>query len=157
MEPPMFALNGRVALVTGGSRGLGKAVVLDLCRDCDTVGFTYERNEEAADEVFAEARKVGGATVMKFRAQVQDSGEMARVFACLSDRAGAIDLLVNNAGVNMSAPLIMMGLEQWNTSVAVNLTGTFLCSQLAARGMVAKGKGTNNNGPANSRMRGQPR
>jgi 3-oxoacyl-[acyl-carrier protein] reductase len=152
----MFALNGRVALVTGGSRGLGKAVVLDLCRDCDTVGFTYERNEEAADEVLEEARAAGGATVMKFRAQVQDGAEMAQVFKCLSDRAGAIDLLVNNAGVNLSAPLVTMGLDAWNTTLAVNLTGTFLCSQLAARGMVRKGKGAIVNVSSISGMRGQP-
>jgi 3-oxoacyl-[acyl-carrier protein] reductase len=152
----MFALNGRVALVTGGSRGIGKAVVLELCRDCETVGFTYERNEEAADGVLDEAGRIGGGHVMKFRAQVQDRDEMSRVFACLSSRGGAIDLLVNNAGVNMSAPLISMGLDAWNTSLAVNLTGTFLCSQLAALGMVRKGKGTIINVSSISGMRGQP-
>jgi 3-oxoacyl-[acyl-carrier protein] reductase len=152
----MFSLNGRVALVTGGSRGIGKAVVLDLCRDCATVGFTYERSDEAADDVLQEAAGLGGASVVKFRAQVQDGDEMARVFSCLSARAGAIDLLVNNAGVNVSAPLITMGIDAWNTSVAVNLTGTFLCSQLAARGMVRKGKGTIVNVSSISGMRGQP-
>jgi 3-oxoacyl-[acyl-carrier protein] reductase len=152
----MFALNGRVALVTGGSRGIGKAVVLDLCRDCETVGFTYESNEAAADEVLEEASGIGGGKVVRFRAQVQNREEMSRVFACLSSRAGAIDLLVNNAGVNLSAPLISMGLDAWNTSLAVNLTGTFLCSQLAALGMVRKGKGTIVNVSSVSGMRGQP-
>ncbi len=152
----MFALNGRVALVTGGSRGIGKSVVLELSRDCATVGFTYETNDDAATAVQQEASSLGGGEVLKFRAKVQDQDEMAGVFNCLASRGGAIDLLVNNAGINVSAPLISMGLDAWNRSVAVNLTGTFLCSQLAALGMVRKGRGTIINVSSISGMRGQP-
>ena len=152
----MFALNDRVALVTGGSRGIGKSVVLELARDCATVGFTYETSEEAATEVQNEANSLGGGQVLKFCAKVQDKDEMSRVFTCLAARAGAIDLLVNNAGINLSAPLISMDLDAWNKSLAVNLTGTFLCSQLAALGMVRKGRGTIINVSSISGMRGQP-
>ena len=103
-----------------------------------------------------EASTLGGGEVLKFRAKVQDRDEMAGVFNCLASRGGAIDLLVNNAGINVSAPLISMGLDAWNRSVAVNLTGTFLCSRLAALGMVRKGRGTIINVSSISGLRGQP-
>lgn len=152
----MFALNGRIALVTGGSRGLGRALVLELCRDCALVGFTYETSEEAACGVLKAARELCGGPVVKFRARVQDREEMAFVFDTLAERGGPIDLLVNNAGVNLSAPLISMDLDAWNTSVAVNLTGAFVCSQLAALGMLRKGRGSIVNMTSISGMRGQP-
>jgi 3-oxoacyl-[acyl-carrier protein] reductase len=151
----MFDLRGRVALVTGGSRGLGRAVVMDLCRDCAAVGFTYERSEEAADEVLCEARALS-PHVEKFRARVEDRDEMAQVFEGMTARYATIDLLINNAGVNLASPLLSMELEAWNKSLAVNLTGAFLCSQLAARGMARKGSGSIVNLSSISGMRGQP-
>ncbi len=151
----MFDLTGRVALVTGGSRGLGRAVVLDLCRDCAAVGFTYERNEAAAAAVLEEARAINGH-VDTFRARVEDRDEMAAVFESLASRYAPIDLLVNNAGVNLASPLISMDIDAWNHGLAVNLTGTFVCSQLAARGMMRKGSGSIVNLSSISGMRGQP-
>jgi 3-oxoacyl-[acyl-carrier protein] reductase len=150
----MFDLCGRVALVTGGSRGLGRAVVLDLCRDCAAVGFTYERSEEAADEVLREAQALT-PHVEKFRARVEDRDEMAQVFAGMTARYSTIDLLINNAGVNLASPLMSMDLDAWNKGLAVNLTGAFVCSQLAARGMARKGSGAIVNLSSISGMRGQ--
>lgn len=129
--------------------------MLDLCRDCAVVGFTYQESAEAAAAIVAEAASLGGH-VVKFQAAAQDKHQMAEFFDLLGAKYSPVDLLVNNAGVNLASPLITMSLDDWNKSLAVNLTGTFICSQLAALGMMRKGVGSIINLSSVSGLRGQP-
>jgi len=138
----MFDLKGRIALVTGGSRGLGRAIVLDLSTDCEWVGFTYASNGAAAEEVVALARSRGGR-VSAYQADVCDEARMAEVAAAIAAQAGSsVDLLVNNAGVNRFSPILTADLKAWNEALAINLTGPLVCARSVVKEMMLKGCGS---------------
>ncbi len=138
----MFALKDRVALVTGGSGGLGRALVGDLCQDCRFVGFTYSSNEAAAETLTKTLAEAHPATdIQAFRVDGSDAAAMTRVFRTIEARQGPLDLLVNNAGINPATPLLDLDLETWRRALEVNLTGAFISTQLAAEPMMRRGFG----------------
>jgi 3-oxoacyl-[acyl-carrier protein] reductase len=151
----MFDLHNRIALVTGGSRGIGRSVVLDLCRDCALVAFTYEKNTQAAEDVVNETAE-RGVRALPFQADIADHQSMTAVFAEIQRTHGAVDLLVNNAGINISGPLVTLGLDDWQQMLRVNLTGAFIACQLAALEMMRKGRGSIINMTSITGQRGQP-
>jgi NAD(P)-dependent dehydrogenase (short-subunit alcohol dehydrogenase family) len=128
-------LQGQVALVTGSARGIGKAIAARLQK----AGATVVINDIQADELQAVLREGIGADAI-----VADVSQRAAVQAMVDrtvERFGRLDILVNNAGVEPKAPMLEMTDEQWDAAMAVNLKGTFLGTQLAARHMVARGGG----------------
>lgn len=151
----MFDLHNRIALVTGGSRGIGSSVVMDLCRDCTLVAFTYAHNTQAAEEVVNQSAE-RGVRALPFQADVSDPTSMEAVFTEIANRHGPVDLLVNNAGINLSGPLITLQLQDWQRMLRVNLTGAFIACQLAALEMMRKGQGCIVNMTSITGLRGQP-
>jgi NAD(P)-dependent dehydrogenase (short-subunit alcohol dehydrogenase family) len=136
-----FDLDGRVALVTGASRGIGRAIALTLARHGATVAVA-SRRLDACEAVVAEIRDAGGMA----SAHACHIGEPAQITAALAEidaRHGRLDILVNNAATNpYYGPAIDMSLSAWQKTVDVNLRGYFLTSIEAARRMLRRGKGT---------------
>ncbi len=125
----------RVALVTGGSRGIGRAVCERLAADGHTVVVNYAHSAAAADEVVAAIVDSGG-TAISVGGDVGDGAAVDTLFAEAVDRVGPIEVLVNNAGITRDDLLLRMKPEAWAEVVATNLTSNFLCSKAALRGML---------------------
>jgi 3-oxoacyl-[acyl-carrier protein] reductase len=124
-------LSGRVALVTGASRGIGRAIAVELAEAGASVAFSYLTGTEAAEAL---ARETGGRAI---KADVSDS----RSAGALVEEAGDIDILVNNAGVTRDGLLVRMSDEDWETVIDTNLASVFYTCRAAARGMMKKRAG----------------
>lgn len=141
MEP---ATQNRVAVVTGGSRGIGRGIILALAKLGFTVVVNYRSDSEAADSTLKEALAVGAADGITAQADVSDLAEGRNLVDFTIARFGRIDFLVNNAGV---APKVRLDLlettpESWDRVLGINLRGPFFLSQYVGKlmaGMVAKG------------------
>lgn len=116
---------GAVALVTGASRGIGRAIALDLASHGVSVVVNYARNETAATEV-AERIDAAGSQALVHQADVTDEGQVRDMFRATKRTFGRLDVLVNNAGIVDDGLAMMMGLDRWNHVIETNLTGTFL-------------------------------
>jgi len=126
---------GRVALVTGGSRGIGRAIALELARRGNAVAVNYHSNEVAAFEVVDELKSAGGIGIA-VRADVGDSVDVATMFKTVSEGLGPIEILVNNAGIRRDTLLPRMGVDAWDDVVTTNLTSVYLCTKAALRSML---------------------
>ncbi len=125
-------LKDKVAVVTGSSRGVGKAVALGFAREGARVVINYTSNQAAADEAVEAARSMGTEAIA-VKADVAKTSEVERLFSSCIDAFGRLDILVNNAGFTRPAMLLKMTEEQWDQVVDIHLKGAFLCSQAAAR------------------------
>ena len=133
-------LAGRVALVTGGSRGIGRAVCLALAREGADVAVNYAADADAAERTRAEVEAAGvrGATIM---ADVAREDEVAAMVAATEAELGAVDILVTSAGVVLAQAHTELDFESWRRIMAVNLDGTFLSIMAVKDGMIARGYG----------------
>ena len=130
----MAGLEGRVALVTGGSRGIGRAVCVRLAHDGADVAINYANNAEAANEVAEEVRKLGRRAEV-YQADVADEAAVNAMCEQAIADFGQIDILINNAGITRDALLLRMKDEDWDAVLTVNLKGAFLCSRSVAKVM----------------------
>jgi 3-oxoacyl-[acyl-carrier protein] reductase len=131
----MTSLQGKVAVVTGGSRGIGRAIALSLGRAGAHVAITYTRQQEAAEAVVVALRQMGGdGRVYPF--DVADFGATASAFDQIIQDFGGVDILVSNAGMRSDQLLVRMKPEEWDVVVRTNLFGTFNCARAAARTML---------------------
>ncbi|HEX8650369.1 MAG TPA: 3-oxoacyl-ACP reductase family protein [Pyrinomonadaceae bacterium] len=133
-------LSGRVALVTGGSRGIGRATVLGLAGLGAHVVVNYSSNERAAEEV-AQAAKGLGVEALIIRADVAQLEEARHLVAATKERFGRLDILVCNAGVWEGAPVEEMSEELWDRIIEINLKGTWTVCREAVRQMKRQGGG----------------
>ena len=133
----MSELNNRVALVTGGSRGIGKAIALALAKAGAAVAVNYrERGEEAASVVAA--IREGGGHAAAVAADVSNAAAVQRMVAEIEDRFGSIAILVNNAGMATTRGLDDITEEDFDRAIAVNLKSAFLCTQSVLPDMRAR-------------------
>lgn len=136
----MGLLEGRVALVTGGSRGLGRAICLTLAREGADVAFNYLRAEVAASEVVAEIHKLGRRG-WAYKTSVLDKTGLQTLARTIEAEAGQLDILINNAGVGQAVPLALMEEADWDHVMSTNVKGAFLTTQAVVRGMIRRRRG----------------
>ncbi len=125
----------RVALVTGGSRGIGRAIAERLARDGASVAVNYRAQAQAADEVVRGITAHGGRAVA-IAADVAQAADVDRLVQTAIETFGRLDILVNNAGITRDNLLLRLPLEDWEAVLTTNLTGAYLCTRAALRGMV---------------------
>jgi NAD(P)-dependent dehydrogenase (short-subunit alcohol dehydrogenase family) len=132
-------LDGKVALITGGSRGLGRAIARMFANEGARIAFTYARDEDGSRATMEECPRP--EDVRAFRVSVLDAPATEAMVAGIEREWGAIDVLVNNAGVSQNMPLALMEEEDWDRVMDVNVKGTFLTSKAVLRGMIRRKRG----------------
>ncbi|MFD0418903.1 SDR family oxidoreductase [Streptomyces sp. NPDC127108] len=135
----MSSLNGKTALVTGGSRGIGAATALRLAQEGADVAVTYVQGEDAAREVVAKIEAMGRRG-FAIRADAADAGDASGAVERAADDLGGLDILVNNAGAGVLGPIGDLALADVDRVLAVNVRGVFLSSQAAAGRMRRGGR-----------------
>lgn len=133
-------LKDQVAIVTGASRGIGKATALELARLGAKVVVNYARSSNAADEVVQSIVDAGGDAVA-LQADVSQSEEVDNLIKETLAKYSRIDILVNNAGITQDTLLMRMKLEQWQAVINLNLTGVFLCTKAVTKTMLKQRSG----------------
>ncbi|MDR1376604.1 MAG: 3-oxoacyl-[acyl-carrier-protein] reductase [Synergistaceae bacterium] len=125
----------RLALVTGGGRGIGRAIALKLGEKGFDVAVNYNNSAAAAEEL-CEELSARGASARAFKADVSKAGDVASLFKSIEESMGTVQVLVNNAGITRDNLLMRMKEEEWTDVVAANLNSAFYCTKEAIRGMV---------------------
>ena len=133
-------LTGQVALVTGGARGIGRSICLQLAHAGATVVFTYRTATAAAKQTLAEIERLGRVALAE-QAEASSRTEMERVFAQVIERFGRLDVAVTNAGVWKRASIEEMSEKQWEETINTNLKSAYLVCHFAAREMKRAGSG----------------
>lgn len=134
----MQPLQNQVALVTGGSSGIGAGVAKYMAKAGAKVVVNYSSSSEGAQQVVDEIEWGGGAAIA-VQADVSQADRVQHLFQQTFDMFGTIDILVNNAGLQKDAAFVDMTLDDWNKVISVNLTGQFLCSQQAVKEFLRRG------------------
>jgi 3-oxoacyl-[acyl-carrier protein] reductase len=130
----------KVALVTGSSRGIGRAIALELAKRGFSVVINNDGNPQEGLEVMNEINKIGQQAIY-IQADVSDPDQVEEMIKKILNEFCRIDVLVNNAGVVMDKKLENMSIEQWNRVISVNLTGTFNCTKSVIKYMKEQGEG----------------
>lgn len=128
-------LAGKISLVTGASRGLGRAIALKLASLGSKVAINYLSNNEAAKKVAADIDEMGSEAIL-IKADIADSKSVRSMIRKITDRWGQIDILVNNAGIVRNNLILRMSDEDWDKVLDVNLRGAYLCSKFTLRSMM---------------------
>ena len=134
------SLEGRVALVTGGARGIGRAIALRLAQDGAKVGIV-DLTDIGADTALDIEQATGRATTF-IKADISKEAEVRAAVADIEDALGPVDILVNNAGITRDNLLVVMDEGDWDAVLAVNLKGAFLMSKAVMRGMIKRRRGS---------------
>ncbi len=132
-----LSLEGKIAVVTGASRGIGRAIALELARRGAAVVVNYNRAAEKAEEVVEAIRNAGGQAEA-FQANVADFQQAKALIDFAVKTFGGIHILVNNAGITRDNLIMLMKEDDWDAVIATNLKGTFNCSKAAVRPMMRK-------------------
>ena len=133
-------LAGQTALVTGASRGIGRAVALELAGAGATVAVNYASSSGAAEEVVAQISAAGGSAYA-LKADVSQEDQVEQLMAAVQERSGSLDVLVNNAGITRDGLLMRMKTEDWQAVLELNLSGVFLCTRAITRTMLKQKRG----------------
>jgi 3-oxoacyl-[acyl-carrier protein] reductase len=136
----MIELKDKAAIVTGGARGIGKATLMKL----GSLGaklVVADMNEETTNATVAELKKLGYPAI-PFLGNVSLEEDAVKLVEACQNEYGSVDILVNNAGITKDTLLMRMKKEQWDAVIAVNLTGTYLCTQAAIKYMMKQKKGS---------------
>ncbi|GLH63286.1 3-oxoacyl-[acyl-carrier-protein] reductase [Parageobacillus sp. G301] len=128
-------LQGKVALVTGASRGIGRAIALELARQGAKVAVNYAGNEAKANEVVEEIKNMGGEA-FAIQADVSNAEAVDQMVKAVLERFERIDILVNNAGITRDNLLMRMKEEEWDDVININLKGVFNCTKAVTRPMM---------------------
>ena len=134
------SLSGKVALITGASRGIGKEIALELSKLGAEVIINYSSSDEKAEEVVNTIKNAGGKA-HKIKFDVSKDESVSSAFEEIMKITGSIDILVNNAGITRDGLLMRMRVEQWDEVINTNLKGVFLCTKYASRFMMKKRSG----------------
>ncbi len=133
-------LKGKIAVVTGGSRGIGKAITLQMARQGADVAVLYAGNRQAAEETCGEARALG-VRVEAYQCDVADESQAEQVAAAVLETFGGVDILVNNAGITRDALVLKMGYPDFDQVISTNLRGAFVMIKQFYPHMMRKRRG----------------
>jgi 3-oxoacyl-[acyl-carrier protein] reductase len=133
-------LTGRIALVTGGSRGIGRAIAERLALAGAMVCINYRAQHERAKETLQAIESAGGRAFLH-QADVSDLTQATALVTAVVERTGRLDILVNNAGITREGLFVEMSDDEWQSVLRTNLYGVYHCSQLGARHMLGRGWG----------------
>lgn len=131
----MFNLSGRTALITGGSRGIGRSIAINLSAHGAAVAINYSRSKDEAEAVRAEIEKAGGKAIT-VQADVTSPDDVERMVKETIEGLGRLDILVNNAGANRDTLMLRMSLADWDDVMNLNLRAVFLCTKAVLRPMM---------------------
>ncbi|MBE9007075.1 3-oxoacyl-[acyl-carrier-protein] reductase [Fortiea sp. LEGE XX443] len=134
------SLKQKVAIVTGGSRGIGRAIALELAKYGASVVVNYASSSTAADTVVTEITSVGGQAVA-LQADVSQADQVDSLINATTEKFGRVDILVNNAGITRDTLLLRMKPEEWQAVIDLNLTGVFLCTRAVSKIMLKQRSG----------------
>jgi len=137
----MSEFEGRVAIVTGGSRGIGRAIVRELAARGATVAFSFTKNRELADQLVAELQNTR-RRALSFQADVTDFDAAEKMVKAVKSELGSVDYLVNNAGITRDKLIMMMSQEDWDAVIDTNLKGVFNTTKHAVSMMVRQKRGS---------------
>ena len=135
------SLSGKVALITGASRGIGKEIAFELSRLGAEVFINYSSSDEKAEEVVGSIKNSGGKA-HKLKFDVSNEGSVSSAFEEIIKIKSTIDILINNAGITRDGLLMRMKSEQWDDVLNTNLKGVFLCTKYASKFMMKKRSGS---------------
>lgn len=133
-------LTNKTALVTGASRGIGRAIALELAKNGANVAVNYAGSKEKADEVVAEIKQLGREAIA-IQANVADEEAVQAMVKEVISTFGSLDILVNNAGITRDGLMMRMKVEDWDAVLDTNLKGVFLCSKASMRQMMKQRSG----------------
>lgn len=136
----MGNLAGQVAVVTGASRGIGRAIALSLASEGAKVVVNYASSSEAADAIVQDIETKGGEAIA-LQANVSQADQVDMLIKAAMDKWGRVDILVNNAGITKDTLLLRMKPEDWQAVIDLNLTGVFLCTRAVAKIMLKQKSG----------------
>jgi 3-oxoacyl-[acyl-carrier protein] reductase len=137
----MSQFDGRVAIVTGGSRGIGRAIVKELAARGANVAFSFSKNKELADELVAEV-EASGRRGLAFQTDASDAAGAEQMVRSVKNELGSVDYLVNNAGITRDRLIMMMSEEDWDAVLDTNLKGVFNVTKPAVSIMVRQRRGS---------------
>lgn len=140
IPPGLIDLNGKIALVTGGSRGIGKAIVTTLAHAGATVAFTYRQSAAAADELVRDLVK-DGRKVAAYQSDAARFNDAKEIVEKVAGEFKRLDILVNNAGINRDNLLLRMSEEDWDEVIDTNLKSVFNFTKAACRHMIGQRSG----------------
>lgn len=132
-----LSLEGRVAIVTGASRGIGRAIAIELAKRGAAVTVNYLRSAQSAEDVVSTIKQNGGQAIA-VQADVSDFHQAQTLIKTALDELGNIEILVNNAGITRDNLIMMMSDNDWEEVISTNLKSTFNCSKIAVRHMMRK-------------------
>ncbi len=133
-------LKGKTAIVTGGSRGIGKGIALKLAELGANVVINYTSSSDVAEDT-AKAINSNGGTAIIFKANVSNADEVKNLIQCAKDKFGSIDILINNAGITRDTLLMKMSEQDWDDVLDINLKGAFNCIKAVTRIMMKQRAG----------------
>lgn len=133
-------LKNQVAIITGASRGIGKATAIALAEEGAKIVVNYANNSQAAEEVVQNILDAGGEAIA-FQADVSQPEQVEAMIKATTDQWGRIDILVNNAGITRDTLMLRMKLEDWQRVIDLNLTGVFLCCKAVSKIMLKQRSG----------------
>jgi 3-oxoacyl-[acyl-carrier protein] reductase len=136
----MARLTDKVAVITGASRGIGRAIAIAFANEGAKLVVNYANSADAANTLVQELAALG-AEAIAIGADVSQAGDVSQMFDAVISKWGRIDLLVNNAGITRDTLLLRMKLADWQAVVDLNLTGVFLCTQAASKIMLKQRSG----------------
>ena len=133
----MTSENKKVVLVTGGARGIGKSIVLNMAQNNYDIIINYNQSYKSANELAKEVNNISDSKVKVIQADVSEELEVQKMFLEISKEFSGVDVLINNAGITKDGLSMRMKIEDWDSVINTNLRGSYLCSQIAIKSMMS--------------------
>jgi 3-oxoacyl-[acyl-carrier protein] reductase len=129
--------NKKVVLVTGGARGIGRSIVLNMSKNNYDIIINYNQSHVAANDLAKEVKNISDSKIQVVQADVSNESQVQKMFLEISQEFSGVDVLINNAGITKDGLSMRMKIEDWDSVINTNLRGSFLCSQASIKSMMS--------------------